>query len=233
MKNVALFGPMYAGKSTIADALAEAGYHRMSFAAPIKNIAALAYGKIEKTGEYTVFTQGRSNPDWGGTVTTSSVKSGRQLLQEIGQYLKHVDRDFWLRCFFNDAKNYLDQPLTVDDGRFLFEYQALKDNGWMTVGIKTPVETRMDRAVLLSGRRPTEAEMNHESEVELPDILDRCDIVVDGTADAYMNARKILMYARGQHPEHKWYYNDLDGKPFPGICMLCGDLKEDAARDSG
>lgn len=25
---------------------------------------------------------------------------------------------------------------------------------------------------------------------------------------------------------HSWYYYDLDGAPFPGICQLCGTLKD-------
>ena len=223
MKNVALFGQMYAGKSTIADALTDAGYHRLSFAGPLKNVAALAYGPINKTEDYAT---SESVNDWTGI----RLKSGRQILQEVGQTIKAVDRDFWLKCFFRDADNYLGVPLVVDDGRFLFEYQALRDSLWLCVGVRTEDSVRWQRAVSLNGREPTPEEKNHESERQVPEILDKCDIIVDGTADAYANVKKILLYARGEHPAHNWYYYDLDGKPFPGICTLCGDLKEpDAA----
>lgn len=188
MRNVALFGQMYAGKSTIAVALTDAGYHRMSFAGPLKNVAALAYGTIDKTGDYVV-TQ-------NSEAAVQYYKSGREILQEVGQSLKDVDRDFWLKCFFRDAGNYLDQPLTVDDGRFMFEFEALKDKGWLSVGILTPDTVRWQRAVMLNGREPTPKEKNHASEVEVPKILERCDILVDGTADPYYNVKRILDYGQ-------------------------------------
>lgn len=186
MKNVALFGQMYAGKSTIADALSDAGYQRMAFAAPLKNVAAMAYGPIDKTGTYQATTR-------------DGVKyqlSGREILQKVGQYMKDMDRDFWLKAFFTTKKNYLDQPLVVDDGRFIFEYEALVADGWLTVGVMTPDTVRFQRAVLLNGREPTPSEKNHESEIEIPSILDRCDIVVDGTQDSYFNVTQILREAR-------------------------------------
>jgi hypothetical protein len=32
---------------------------------------------------------------------------------------------------------------------------------------------------------------------------------------------------------HAWYYYDLDGAPFPGICQLCGKLKDAALSKRG
>jgi len=195
--NVALFGQMYAGKSTIADAMADAGYHRISFAAPLKNVAALAYGTINKSQDYGIVSEGVV--DAAGTMKPwTTTKSGRQILQEVGQTIKQVDRDFWLKCFFRDSDNYLDTPLIVDDGRFLFEYEALAARGWLAVGIMTPDTVRWQRAVSLNGREPTPAEKNHPSETEIPDIIARCDIVVDGTADPYSNAKRILDVARSK-----------------------------------
>jgi len=195
LRNVALFGQMYAGKSTIADALGEAGYHRMSFAGPLKNVAALAYGTIDKTGEYETMSPWEDAKIVTPAYSTST-KSGRQILQEVGQAMKMVDRDFWLKCFFRDAKNYLDTPLTVDDGRFLFEFDALRSQGWLSVGILTPDTVRWQRAISLNGREPTPAEKNHPSETEIPSILAKCDLVVDGTTDPYANAKRILDVAR-------------------------------------
>jgi hypothetical protein len=186
LKNVALFGQMYAGKSTIADALSDAGYQRMSFAAPLKNVAALAYGPVNKTENYNVITR-------DGIPT---MLSGREILQKVGQTIKDVDLHFWLKAFFGTKRNYLDQPLVVDDGRFTFEYEALVADGWMTVGILTPDSVRWQRAVMLNGREPTPDEKNHESEIQIPSILDRCDIVVDGTQDPYHNAKRILDEAK-------------------------------------
>jgi hypothetical protein len=46
------------------------------------------------------------------------------------------------------------------------------------------------------GRLPTEVELNHQSEIELPDIIQQAHIVVNGTADPYENVRVILRAAR-------------------------------------
>lgn len=194
MKNVALFGNMYAGKSTLAAALVDAGYVKLSFAGPLKNIAAMAYGEIDKTQDYET-----TSVDYPIATTEKYKivhKSGRQLLQEIGQTIKEVDKDFWLKVFFRDAKNYGDMPLTVDDGRFMFEFEALKEQGWLTVGIMVPETIRDMRAVTINGRPPTPEERNHASEIEVPDIIAKCDIVVDGTVEAYYNAKRILHAAR-------------------------------------
>jgi dephospho-CoA kinase len=182
--NVALAGSMFAGKSTIADALTDYGYHRMSFAAPLKNVAALAYGTIDKSAMY-------DTTDRDGA---ASVKTGRQILQGVGQTIKDVDRDFWLRCFDLEAERYGDTPLVVDDMRFMFEMSWLTVDGWMIVGIDTPSAVRMDRAERIQGRRPSEAELTHESEIEVPRIIQAAHLVVDGTDDPYDNAAKILKW---------------------------------------
>jgi len=187
MRNVALFGRMAAGKSTIAAALEDAGYHRMSFAAPLKNIAALAYGPIVKGDMYEV------TPREAGFDRV--LVSGREILQDIGQYMKYVDRDFWLKCFLRDANRYDTMPLVVDDGRFTFERDLLRSNGWLIVGIDTDDEVRYNRYETLYGRRPTTDEANHESEAEVPGIVADADIIVDGTVEAYKNLTRILQEA--------------------------------------
>lgn len=185
MKNVALFGQMASGKSTISSALVDSGYTQMAFAQPLKNIAELAYGKINKSGEYSV-------TKLDGRV---EVISGREVLQRVGQSIKAHDRDFWLRCFFNSARHYLDTPLVVDDGRFLFERDALVRQGWLIVGIDTPEKVRRERYLTVYGRYPTPVELNHQSEVELPEIIDSAMLILDGTQDPYLNVKQILQEA--------------------------------------
>jgi hypothetical protein len=198
MKSIALFGQLAAGKTTIAAALVDAGYHRMSFAGPLKNVAALAYGTIDKAGEYDVVRPHIISSKMGDKQGYVPDKvSGREILQGIGQTVKAVDRDFWLKAFLRDAKNYLDQPLVVDDGRFLFEFAALKRDGWLTVGIDTPHAERMKRYKVLYGREPTKEEQEHDSEIEVPEIIKQCDVIVDGSDDAYVNVETILRFARG------------------------------------
>ena len=190
MRNVALFGQMASGKSAIAAALVDSGYVGLSFAQPLKNIAELAYGKIDKSGVYII-----RNLDG-----TESTLSGREVLQRVGQSIKGHDRDFWLRCFFRTAGNYLDYPLVVDDGRFFFERDALQSRGWLIVGLDTPEGIRFDRYRSTYGRYPTESEINHQSEIELPQIIKEAELVISGTDDPYINLAKIRSKASETPP---------------------------------
>jgi dephospho-CoA kinase len=183
MTNVALFGHMGSGKTTVADVLSRKGYQRISFAGPLKAVAELAYGKIDKGQDYEVVDSATG---------LSHRLSGREILQGIGQTIKGVDRDFWLRCFIRQANTFEGTPMVVDDGRFLFEFEAIKRLGWLTVGINTHPSVRVQRYESIYGRPPTESELNHQSEIEVPDILNRCDIIIQGTDDPYANVRKIL-----------------------------------------
>jgi len=177
---------MASGKSAIAAGLIDSGYVRLSFAQPLKNIAELAYGKVDKSGEYEITTL-------DGVI---AMVSGREVLQGVGQSIKSHDRDFWLKCFFNAAKNYLDTPVVVDDGRFTFERDALSQKGWLIVGIDTPEGIRHERYMSVYGRYPTMTELTHQSEIELPNIIRDADIVVSGVEDPYENVRTILHHAK-------------------------------------
>jgi hypothetical protein len=186
MRNVALFGKMSAGKSTIAAALSDAGYHKLSFATPLKNVAALAYGRVDKSSVYDVTSL-------AGDV--SSV-SGREVLQRVGQSIKSHDRDFWLRCFIRDAANYTGFPLVVDDGRFLFERDYLRSSDWLIVGVSCDTSVRLQRYQTLYGRYPNAEEMHHESEQEVDQIIQMAPLILQGTDDPYYNAKKILELTR-------------------------------------
>lgn len=186
MRNVALFGQMASGKSTISKALVDSGYIQLAFAQPLKNISELAYGKVDKSGEYLITTpEGKHQ-----------YISGREVLQRVGQSIKEHDRDFWLRCFFRSADHYLDNPLVVDDGRFEFERNALAAREWLVVGIDTPEGVRRERYLTVYGRYPTKVELNHQSEIELPGIIEAAPLVVSGVDDPYDNVRKILNAAQ-------------------------------------
>lgn len=190
MKNVALFGQMASGKSAIAAALVDSGYVQLAFAQPLKNIAELAYGKIDKSGTYTVTSI-------DGDVHTIS---GREVLQRVGQSIKEHDRDFWLNCFFRTVSSYESLPIVVDDGRFAFERDALRARGWLIVGIDTPLDVRMERYKAVYGRYPTVMELSHQSEVELPSIIETADLIVNGTGDPYLNASRVREAAYESRP---------------------------------
>lgn len=191
MRNVALVGKMGAGKTTLADGLIEVGYNRLSLAGPLKEISARVYGPIEKGASYETADRLTGEP---------VIKSGRQILQEVGQYMKYVDRDFWVKAALSTAQRHTessDAPLVCEDTRFIFEAEAFRNAGWIIVGIETPEDVRMERYERLYGREPTPQEMNHESEIEVPMILEGVDLLVNGTADVGETVRLIIGAASG------------------------------------
>ena len=169
MTNIAIVGKMYAGKTTLADALVPHGYQKSMMAGPLKAIARLAYGEeIDKGKQYET------------TVSTRVIKfkSGRQILQEVGQSMKEVDRDFWLKCFINDiefrsqlqSSQRRSSQFVVDDVRFKFEADYLREAGWTIVKVETPEIIRLDRGRKALGRSITPEELYHESEIEVDSI---------------------------------------------------------------
>lgn len=162
---------MYAGKTTLANELvAGYGYTRVAMAGPLKLLASMAYGEfVEKDKEYP--TIDRKSGDL-------VIKTGRSILQQIGQSLKDVDRDIWLKIFIADTKQMEKEPYVVDDVRFQFEADYLRDQGWLIVRVETPEQERIQRAVKLTGKAPTKEELSHESEVEVDEI--EYDVFVPG-----------------------------------------------------
>lgn len=171
-RNIAIVGKMYAGKTTLATQLVnDHGYTRVAMAGPLKALAHLAYGEVvEKDKEYAT-----TSLDDGSV----SFKSGRRIYQQIGQSLKQVDRDIWLKCFINDTRQMGREPYVVDDVRFVFEAEYLREEGWYIVSVSTPEAVRVQRAVEANGKPPTKEELNHESEAEVDRI--KYDALYDGT----------------------------------------------------
>jgi hypothetical protein len=191
LRNVALFGQMASGKSSIAQVLIDQGYTRMSFAGPLKNISELAYGPIDKSQTYSVTSMDGDE----------ELISGREILQRVGQSIKTHDRDFWLRCFFRAADTFERNDLVVDDGRFRFECESLRERGWLIVGIAVPVSVRRERYLTLYGRYPTPEEESHQSEVEIPDIIAGADLLLDGTDSPLYNGKIILERAHEEESQ--------------------------------
>lgn len=190
MRNIAIVGKMYAGKTTLANEfVASHGYTRVAMAGPLKQLALLAYGEdVVKDKMYDV-------SDMDGSQTT---KSGRAILQGIGQSIKAVDRDIWLKIFINDTAQMDREPYVVDDVRFGFEADYLRRAGWFIVKVDTPNWTRIQRAKSLSGRVPTKEEMNHESEREVDNIKhDWVHVGEEPIPRLPMRAASIIAYLKG------------------------------------
>ncbi len=187
MNNLAIVGGFAAGKTTLADGLVQQGYTRVSFAKRLKELAQAVYGEpiaeylaggrayapVEKATEYDI-TRLDGHID---TIT------GRRILQELGQAVKELDRDFWIRWMLRDIEDgkYGPAPYVTDDCRFPYEADALKSFGFTIVKLEVDVDVRIRRYTDTYGRPPTPAELVHPSEIELVDI--EPDFVVDGARD--------------------------------------------------
>lgn len=113
MRSVAFIGKAGTGKTTLSQMLSEHhGFEVTSIAAPIREIAVMAYGKFDKSMRYPQQTLGLSR-----------LLTGRELLQEIGAALREMDSLFWMRVWLLRTKRGADDgtldPITfvVDDVR--------------------------------------------------------------------------------------------------------------------
>lgn len=187
VNNIAVVGGFAAGKTTLSEGLVQQGYTRVSFARYLKEIAATVYGgEIGKTDTYDVV-------DLQGNVRHIS---GRQVLQELGQSVKALDRDFWIRSLFADIESgrYGPGPYVTDDCRFPYEADALKHFGFTILKLDVDLDVRIKRYELTYGRKPTPEELVHPSEIELVDIDP--DFVIDGTREPKDILIEAMKYAQ-------------------------------------
>jgi hypothetical protein len=189
--SILLVGHFASGKTTVASALGEAGYQLQSFSGGIKDILNTAYGPISKGKAYSVHDIHQGTSDL----------SGRELMQKFGQSIKMIDEYFWLRVVERKMKHaeFLSgkfEKWVIDDGRFDFEVKWAREKGWLIVGVNTAEPIRMQRYKIVYGREPTKAELDHPSEQQISQLLLECDVVVQGSDDAYWNAKKILENVR-------------------------------------
>jgi dephospho-CoA kinase len=135
--NIALIGGMGSGKTTILSQLVQHhGFVRMSWADPVKEIARWAYGHVEKNALYEVRSK------------TKAIKSGREILQQIGTdaLRDQVDEDFWIRCGLNRMAASEDNLNWVnDDSRFPNEIEALRQRDFKVVRLWVPDHVRAER----------------------------------------------------------------------------------------
>lgn len=184
MRDLAIVGGFAAGKTTLSEGLVQQGYIRVSFARYLKEICAAVYNggrPIEKAQTFEV----TGLDGWVRTIT------GRRMLQEFGQSVKAMDRDFWVKAMLNDILNgeHSGGPFITDDCRFPYEADALRKAGFLIVKLDTPIDVRIQRYFDTYGVYPTAAEIVHPSEIELVDI--QCDAVIDGE----MSPKEILLDA--------------------------------------
>lgn len=188
MKRIAITGSMTSGKTTLARDIADIfGGKVISFATALKQLAADGLNDgvpLEKSETYTFHPYGASEP---------LVMSGRETLQQFGDAVKTIDTYFWARLALAEARKNQSERYILDDLRYRFEEEILRQQGWTIIKVNTVESTRFKRYQELYGRLPTAAEMSHSSEVEI-DLI-KADFAVNGEHDRVANARAVMAYA--------------------------------------
>lgn len=141
MNKIALIGKAGSGKDYVAEHLfIHCGFKRYAFADELKNIASRLFPQAFEGG-----------------------KKPRRLLQELGQKLREIDKDVWVRALMRQLQH--DKPVRaiVTDVRQANECEALQKAGFVLVKIVARDEIRLER-MNLRGDRFTMDDLNHETE---------------------------------------------------------------------
>jgi len=179
--NIAICGKFCVGKTSVARELeSEYGFVRVNMAANLKFVVESAYGTLDKSKYVPTTTR-------DGEFVLRSV---REILQGIGESVKSIDRDLWLRWFLRDTETMTGLDLVLDDLRLPFEADALRERGWLIVKLEAPLDVRLIRHNRLYGRMPTETEMSHPTETLMDSI--EPDLIYDGSDDAADIADQII-----------------------------------------
>jgi hypothetical protein len=187
MKVILLSGAAGAGKSTLATALVRNhGFLRSSFAAPLKQAAAIVFGFSH--AQLYGPSEARNRPDPRFPRADGTCLTPREALQKLGT---EVGRQIYPRVWIDAARRMAeaDEPaggaglLVFDDARFQNELFAFADVGALLVRIVRP-------GAGLAGDAGA-----HQSERELGDLPDAIfDVVVrnDGSLSALDEAARYL-----------------------------------------
>lgn len=156
---IAFFGPMASGKTFMAENVFSK-YHKESLAKPLKKSARFYYN-----------VQGKTDLE-------------RKILQELGDDIKKWDREvfakllLWrIREYYLSADGEPKYPVVVDDLRFPYEADALRQFGFQIVRVSVPENLRLER---IAEKYPDTdpARFSHPSETAMQDIIE--DIRVTG-----------------------------------------------------
>src|SRR5690554_1442809 len=170
---IALTGRMRSGKSTIADYLwLTHGFAKVSFASSLKLTADRLFSHL-----YEPIYDGRSIREY---------RKPRALLQELGQKLREIDEDVWIKQAEQSMRVFENYRTTagivIDDLRQPNEYEWARANGFVIVRVIAPETDRIERAIEL-GDDFDIADLTHETESYIDTFDVDYEIVNDGSIE--------------------------------------------------
>ena len=69
----------------------------------------------------------------------------RKLLQVLGQKMKEIDPDVWIRALIKQVNDCGDKHIVIDDLRFPNELRALRENGFIIIRLEIDPELQLKR----------------------------------------------------------------------------------------
>lgn len=170
---IALTGRMRSGKSTIADYLwLTHGFAKVSFASSLKLTADRLFSHL-----YEPIYDGRAIREY---------RKPRALLQELGQKLREIDEDVWIKQAEQSMRVFENYRTTagivIDDLRQPNEYEWARANGFVIVRVIAPETDRIERAIEL-GDDFDIADLTHETESYIDTFEVDYEIVNDGSIE--------------------------------------------------
>ena len=69
----------------------------------------------------------------------------RKLLQVLGQKMKEIDPEVWVRALVKQVNNCGDKHIVIDDLRFPNELRALRENGFIIIRLEIDPELQLKR----------------------------------------------------------------------------------------
>jgi len=143
LTRIGLSGKICSGKSSASEFLVKTfGFHRLSFADPIRNFAKEIYGEAWHV-------------------------EGRRVMQALGKLSREVDPLIFVKRIQNIVLSYPETPYVVDDVRFPNEVEALTKLGFAVFRIEASLEVRVRRYIAREGYPPHPEVLNHITETSL------------------------------------------------------------------
>lgn len=169
MVKIGIIGAMRSGKDTFAEPLVHSGCYGLQFATGIKLIINRFFPQA--------YTAGKP----------------REYYQHIGQSLRQLDPDVWVKDLEDDyqqvLKHYPDTSFIITDVRQPNEVQWCRDNGFTLVKIVTDEATRRER-IEACGDQFEPEQFYHETELYVDEV--EADIYVDGNVSIEQLQQKAL-----------------------------------------
>jgi len=134
---VGLIGFIGSGKGTVGDLLVDKGFHKDSFAAPLKDACSVIFGWPRELleGDTELSRKWREEPDAFWSERFGKQFTPRLALQlmgtEAGRNVFHSD--IWVVSLLNRAKG---RDIVVTDVRFKNEVKHIQDNGGIIIRVK-------------------------------------------------------------------------------------------------